>query len=326
MISFRTTTRTTTRRPWRPSSTPPTPSITTYRPVPSYLSSGDGAEEIADILADLIVDQINRGGESSHDTKRRGSNKVLLKLLQALTDEETDPVSKTGMTAVKTTELPLNIQNLPGPPYLPTNYLPPNSLVTRPPSPSIKPPQSVFQTKFESGNFYPTRFTETSLKKFNVEKEEPFLTNMIQSLMSELDKKNENNKYSISNFSPDRKKYKRRKPFKPRPDSPGGGQSVDIVVRDQKTQRRPSVNNNRRPSSSPSDKSADNGPFSRYPVRIPQNTRNPHFSLPIDSLTGFVNKPPAQRISGRTGSRDNISFEEQLSKMMKELGKDQYFS
>jgi len=172
----------------------------------------------------------------------------------------------------------------------------------------------VFQTKFESGNFYPTSFTENSPKKFNVEKEEPFLTNMIQSLMSELDKKNENN----SNFSPDRKKYKRRKPFKPRPDFSGGGQSVDIVVRDQNTQRRPSVNNNRRPSSSPSDNIADNGPFSRYPVRIPPNTRNPHFSLPIDSLTGFVNKP-VQRISGRTGGGDNISFEEQLSKMMKEL-------
>lgn len=318
MVSFRTTTRTTTRLPWRPSTTSPTPSITTYRPVPSYLSSGDGAKEIADILADLIVDQINRGGGSSSEAKRGGSNRVLLKLLQVLTDEEIDTVSKKETTAVKTTELPFNIQNVPGPPYLPTNYLPPNSLVTRPPS--IGPSQSVFQTKFESGNFYPTSFTENSPKKFNVEKEEPFLTNMIQSLMSELDNKNENN----SNFSPDRKKYKRRKPFKPRPDFSGGGQSVDIVVRDQNTQRRPSVNNNRRPSSSPSDNIADNGPFSRYPVRIPPNTRNPHFSLPIDSLTGFVNKP-VQRISGRTGGGDNISFEEQLSKMMKELGKVIFF-
>ena len=311
MIYFRTT----TRKPWRPPTRLTTPSVTTYRPVPSYLNTGDeGAKEIADILAELIVDQINGSGESK-GSKRTGSNKVLLKLLQALTDsdEDIDKVSKQKTTTVKTTERPLNIQNLPGPPYLPTNYLPPNTLVTRPPSIRPPPPQSVFQTKFESGNSYPPRFTETSLKKFNVE-------DMIKNLMSDLDK-NKNNKYnSIRNDSPDRKKYKRRKPFfNPRPDSPRGGQSVDIVVRDQKTQRIPSVNNNRRPpSSSPS---ADNGPFSRYPVRIPQNTRNQHFSLPIDSLTDFVNTPPAQqRITGRTGDLDNISFEEQLTKMMKELG------
>ena len=292
--------------------------------MPDYLSPEDGTKEIADILADLIVDQINGVGDNKPGTKRRGSSKVLLKLLQALTDEEeSDSVSNKETTSVKTTESPLNIQNLPGPPYLPTNYLPPNSLVTRPPS--LRPPQSVFQTKFESGNSYPPRFTETSLKRFNVEKEGPFLNNMIKSLMSDFDKKNENNKFNINKDSPYQKKYNRRKAFNPRP----GGQSVDIVVREQKTQERPSppvtssVNNNRRPPSSLS----DNGPFSRYPVRIPQNTRNPHFSLPIDSLAGIVNTRPAQRISGRTGAGgDNISFEEQLRKMMKELGMIQHLS
>ena len=293
--------------------------------MPDYLSPEDGTKEIADILADLIVDQINGVGDNKPGAKRRGSSKVLLKLLQALTDEEeeSDSVSNKETTSVKTTESPLNIQNLPGPPYLPTNYLPPNSLVTRPPS--LRPPQSVFQTKFESGNSYPPRFTETSLKRFNVEKEGPFLNNMIKSLMSDFDKKNENNKFNINKDSPYQKKYNRRKAFNPRP----GGQSVDIVVREQKTQERPSppvtssVNNNRRPPSSLS----DNGPFSRYPVRIPQNTRNPHFSLPIDSLAGIVNTRPAQRISGRTGAGgDNISFEEQLRKMMKELGMIQHLS
>ena len=294
--------------------------------MPSYLSPGDGTREVADILAELIVDQINRGGEkTSSGTQRRGSNRVLLKLLQALTDEERDSVSMKEKTVVKITEPPFNIQNLPGPPYLPTNYLPPNSLVTRPPS--LRPPQSGFQTKFETESSNPPRFTETSLKKFNVETEKPFLTNMIKSLMSDFDKKNENNKYTISTDSPyQEKKYNRRKAFNPRP---GGAQSVDIVVREQKTQRRPpvtpSVNNNRRPPSSLSSDGGDNGPFSRYPVRLPpQNTRNPHFSLPIDSLAGLVNTRPAQRISGRTGlgtDGENISFEEQLSKMMKELGK-----
>ena len=331
-------------------SSPPTlrppPSVTTYRPVPDYLSPGDTAEEIADLLADLILDHID--GDNRRD---KMSDKVLLQLLQTLTDD----ISDGELGERKTTQSPLN--TLPGPPYLPNNFLPPNSLVTRPPS--LQPPQSLFQTEFATAS-YPPRFSETSLKKFNVE-EGSFLNTMIKDLMSELDKKS-NNKYSSN-----RRKLKRRRPFSPRPGSSGGGsQTVDIVVREEKNNRPPpaltsSVNNNRRPPTPvtsivnnnrrpptlvtssvnnnrrppppvtssvnnnrrppPPASESDNGPFSRYPVRIPQTqvTRSPHFSLPSDSLSGLTNS--ALGISGRTGADNNLSFEEQLIKMMKELGK-----
>ena len=303
-------------------SSPPTrrppPSVTTYRPVPDYLSPGDTAEEIADLLADLILDHID--GDNRRD---KMSDKVLLQLLQTLTDD----ISDGELGERKTTQSPLN--TLPGPPYLPNNFLPPNSLVTRPPS--LQPPQSLFQTEFATAS-YPPRFSETSLKKFNVE-EGSFLNTMIKDLMSELDKKS-NKKYSSN-----RRKLKRRRPFSPRPGSSGGGsQTVDIVVREEKNNRPPpaltsSVNNNRRPPTPvtssvknnrrppPPASESDNGPFSRYPVRIPQTqvTRSPHFSLPSDSLSGLTNS--ALGISGRTGADNNLSFEEQLIKMMKELGK-----
>ena len=99
------------------------------------------------------------------------------------------------------------------------------------------------------------------------------------------------------------------------PPRPQKQQSVDVVVRKEKPQRRPVPSPVRDPR--PVRGSSDRSPFSRYPVRVPQTSSGPsdHFSLPIDSLAN-INIRPQQR----TGPAGAGSFEDTLTKMLQDLG------
>ena len=284
----------------------PPPRVTTYRPVPDYVSSGAGQQaDIATLLADLILDTLEAAPEDSR----------LLGVLAALAGREPQP-------EVTTTRRPAapSLPQVPGPPYLQSSYLPPHSLVTRPPRP--RPQQPLFQTQFSAAP--PTKFTQTYPdpfprpgKKFNSGLTTNPITNnknlnlnkMIEELISDVDVQKAND-----NVGSDRYKYqkKRRKPFQPRPQKQ---QSVDVVVRKEKPQRRPVPSPVRDPR--PVRGSSDRSPFSRYPVRVPQTSAGPsdHFSLPIDSLAN-INIRPQQR----TGPVGAGSFEDTLTKMLQDLG------
>lgn len=295
--------------------------------------------DIADILAELILDQIEESDEANH--KKNDKSRQLLRLLKILfsLDDVNDSdlkhfkvpkPSSTKPSEPKTTTkyVPVSLPYQPGPPYLQSNYLPPNSLITRPPRFQPQLPQSLFQTDFSNSIEKPSRFTETSLppiEKINNEnqsKNKNFINNMIKELMSNVD--DNSNKYSKQQYYPDQpykynttnkpKKFKRRrrppvfdaKPTKPNPKPKP--EEIDVVIR--------------KPAK------IDNSPFSRYPVKIPTNqiSQNPNFQLPIDSLANIGNRrPEPERLSGRNSFVDDdikfLSFDEQLRKMLKELGK-----
>lgn len=146
--------------------------MTTYRPVPQYLAINDNMD-LADLIANLIVDQIDVDTESDNERLLK-----LLKVLTALDDSDKPPSTN-----------PPKISAKPGPPYLPISYLPPNSLINTPPvSPGNV--QSLYQTNFDSDSqsspaLKPPKYTETYPKKFDFEQSsENIFNKMVKDLMT----------------------------------------------------------------------------------------------------------------------------------------------
>ena len=293
--------------------------MTTYRPVPDYLSATENSG-IADILAELIVDQIDGTDEADQKNDKGRQLLKLLKILISLDDVKDSDLKVPKPSTTKpfrpktTTEyVPISLPNQPGPPYLQSNYLPPNSLITRPPRKQPQLPQSLFQTDFGQGSIEkPKRFTETSV---NRNQNKGFINEMIKDLMSNVD--TTSNEGDTNQYYPDKPyKYKttrkpnkfirRRRPLFNAKVSQPKPKEVDVVIR--------------KPSK------IEKSPFSRYPVKVPTNqiSQNPNFQLPIDSLSSLRDIRRPEKLSGRNSLVDDgvkfLSFDEQLQEMLRELG------
>ena len=295
------------------------PVITTYRPVPDYLAATESLD-IADIIADLIVEQIENTSENDGKSK----NKRFLDLLAALTNLEAEK---------STLPPPLPPPLPPGPPYLPPNSLPPNS-VSRPPylfptvsAPPTPPPrrvnQNTFQTNFNKNSFQST-FQETrpikpfikglknSKKKQNIKVAS--IDSMIKNLLSN----------EISPEYPDKKvsrpRPKRPQPFYPYPKQFETRKPVKNVPT-KPTKKKESTSISRFPVKPAKKKGSSS--FSRYPIKIPEIKQSQHFSLPIDSLADFNRRKP-ENLDGRNSANledeEFISFSDQLRLMLEELG------
>ena len=314
-----TTTTTTTARPV----------ITTYRPVPDYLSSSTSKAAIADIIADLLVEHIENTADSEGKTK----DKRFLDLLSALSSLEGDNDSP---------PLP------PGPPYLPPHRLPANS-VTRPPSylfhtvspPPPPPPKRIhqnnFQTNFNKNNFQETGLIKPFIKGLNNSKKKQkkkvsSLDSMLQNLLS-----NEVNPGYLDTL-PQSPPPKRAPAFYPYPQQfqntrvpvqtlperkPAKKSSSRYPIKQVNKKESSSSDFSRYPLKPAKKKESSSSAFSRYPIKIPQIKQNQHFSLPIDSLAD-LRRQNSEDLNGRNSlisdEEDFVSFSDQLRLMLEDLG------
>ena len=320
-------------RPFVPPTTRTTarPVITTYRPVPDYLSSSTSKVAIADIIADLIVEHIENTAGSDGKTK----DKRFLDLLSALTSLEAGKDSP---------PLP------PGPPYLPPNRLPANS-VTRPPSylfQTVSPPppppppkrihQNDFQTNFNKNNFQETGPIKPFIKGLNNSKRKKkkkvsSLDSMLQNLLS-----NEVNSGYLESlppspppkrapaFYPYPQQFQNRVPVQTLPDrkpAKSQGSSSRYPAKPVNKKESSSSTFSRYPIKPVKKKESSSSAFSRYPIKIPQIKQNQHFSLPIDSLAD-LRRQTSEDLNGRNSQfsdeDDFVSFSDQLRLMLEDLG------
>ena len=304
------------------------PLVTTYRPVPDYLGVNENLD-IAHIIADLLVEHIEKASENDG----KSENKRLMELLAALTSLEDEDG----------TQPPLP----PGPPYLPPNSLPPNSL-TRPPylfpsvrpsaTPPLPPPplqllpprpvdQNIYQTNFNKktfqSNFLETRPIKPIIKGLKNSKKKQknvvSIDSMIKNLLGN----------EVNSGFPD-KKISRPKPKRPPQYYPFPKQFETKFPVQDIPERKPAkkkafssfsrypINAKKKPS-----ENDVNSAFSRYPIKIPQIKQNQHFSLPIDSLADF-NRRKTEKLNSRNSQivdEDKfISFSDQLRTMLEDLG------
>ena len=228
--------------------------------------------DLADLIANLIVDQIEV--DNGHN------NEKLLKLLKVLTVFDDSEISPPSNPLKISTPTSLTIPQKPGPPYLPTNYLPPNSLINSPPETNL---QSLYQTNFDAASpsypsFKPPKYTETYPKAFNYDNDS-LLNKMVKDLMSK------------------RRKNKRKKYFP--------------IASTKSPTRIPS-------QTLPSNKKKDSQ-FNRYKVNVPkQLTKSDQFSLPIDSLSRIEQILPRNGLEKQTDPA-NISYEEFILDLMSNL-------
>ena len=234
----------------------------------------------------------------------------------------------------------------PGPPYLPPNSLPPNSL-TRPPylfpsvRPSTTPPlppqppptlpprpvdQNIYQTNFKKtfqSNFQETGPIKPIIKGLKNSKKKQknvvSIDSMIKNLVSnEVNSGFPDKKISLptskrpSPYYPFPKQFETRFPVRDIPErKPAKKKAISSFSRYP-------INAKKKPS-----ENDVNSAFSRYPIKIPKIKQNQHFSLPIDSLANF-NRRKTENLNSRNSQivdeDEFISFSDQLRTMLEDLG------